>query len=219
VRPYAKRILPTVFSVTLVSTSHFPTAKARDDRLYDYKYTIIRFFLKNCPHLTTFQWVAEAPTNGCRGIFAQSVREFAHAKSVILKSSANVDVRGRRPWPTHPKVPNQAGESWYAIVRWGQTIMSLNCRFFHMNSTLYLSIWLKNIGSLHFRVKPDQLPILDERTQSARDKTQLLYIVSNVDEAEERERGSGSSHSQATSRYWPLITLARPPASRNLTEG
>jgi hypothetical protein len=178
--------------------------------------------VKNSTDLSIFAWVAEGSTNDFRGIFARSVREFAHAKAIVLKPSANAEfavtnrglrIQKRLLRPENHGVPQHDGAD----------LMSLNCRFTHMASTTYLSIWLKKIGSFHFRVKPDQLQILDERTQSAQDKTQLLYITRNVDEDEEEERGSGSSHSQATSQYssqyWAQIALGRHPESRKSTEG
>ncbi|KAF2441695.1 hypothetical protein P171DRAFT_393149 [Karstenula rhodostoma CBS 690.94] len=96
--------------------------------------------VKNSTDLTIFAWIAEAPTNGLRGIFARSIREFAHAKSTILKPSFNAEFvvtnRGLRIEKRLLKPYSHGLPRDHVTI----DLMSLNCRFSYMASTTYLSI-------------------------------------------------------------------------------
>ncbi|KAK7181529.1 hypothetical protein DPSP01_008925 [Paraphaeosphaeria sporulosa] len=133
--------------------------------------------LKASADLSIFAWRAEAPGTAFRGIFAHSVREFAHAKSILSNPPSaqfavtNGGLRIERPLLSstgHNLPGNDAG-----------FLMSLGCRYSHMAPTKHLAIWLKKLGpeGTLVRFSVDQLSIMDRKWPSSKEIDQLQYIM------------------------------------------
>lgn len=116
--------------------------------------------VKNSTDLTIFAWQSETKKFAFRGIFARSVRELAHGRSIVLKPSANAEfVVTNRGLRIEKRLLNPEGHGRGFPKDDRAKLISLNCRFAHMAPTTYLSIWLRKIGDIYFRQEPESLSI------------------------------------------------------------
>lgn len=159
--------------------------------------------VKHTTELTIFAWMAKPTTELHRGIFARSVKEFAHAKSIILNSTGLsnpttnpefvVTNRGLRIEKKLVQPDKTHRPSWY---RPSMMLMSLQCCYDDTARDTFLCIWLLPHRGLYYRICPDQLALVTSKTVYVHQR-KLLYIATDI-EVDENEDDDDNKNEEAS---------------------